>query len=389
MSKQPTTMDDLLEEFEFEVETGPTPGPSDGISIDMGTEEEIAAEAAEAERLVAEASANEGKTEEEIAAEAERLAAEAAELEAAAKQAQQGNNSGYKEIALKYIENGTWSQDLAIEDAEGNPVPISELKEIDQDTFFQIDEAVKAQNAEENKSKFISIEGVEDRRKNIIEIVKEGGDLTQIFNSPQEMEDYINPFSKFDLEDENVQARVYLNALIKHNKLDVDTAQTVVDKAKKDLTLDSKVKTYVEKYTESFDKYVETKKAEILQTKKDEQKAQGEFKKALKEQYKAYNLKDALANKLAASAVNKKDGEFEIDTVYAEKMENPEEAAELILFLTDKQAYLDLKMKDNNIKQQKKFRQIVKIIPREQAKKTDNKTDDFNEVDNEFEFTVK
>lgn len=404
MSKQPTTMDDLMDEFEFTVDVD-TPKPNPTIEIDMGTDEDKAkaeAEAAKkaeddaAAKAAEDAKADESKTEEEKAAEAaaakkaeeDEEAAKQAELDEAAKQASQGNNSGYKSIALKYIETGAWSEDLSVEDAEGNPVYVKDLEEIDEDTFFQIDKAVKELTAEENKSKFVSLDGVDERRKNIIEIVKAGGDLATIFQSKEAVEDYINPFSTLDLENEQVQERVYLNALIKHNKLDADTAQTVVDKAKKDLTLDSKVKTYVDQYTESFDKYVEQQKQAVLKQKDEEVKAQKEFKKALTEQYKGWEIKDTLARKLAASAVTKKDGEFEIDTVYAEKMENPEEAAELILFLTDKQAYLDFKMKDTKLEQNKKTRKLIKILPRE---KTTTKQVDANkqQEENEFEFKVK
>ena len=373
MSKnQLETMDDLLSEFEFTVDEAQEPNPADVITIDMGTEEEIAA-AAELEAAELEA--------------AEEIAAEEAELEVAAEKAKQGNNSGYKEIALKYIEKGTWGADLAVEDAEGNVVPVSELDVIDEETFFQIEEAVKAQNEEANKDKFISVEGVDERRKNIIDIVKAGGDLTEIFTNKDDVEDYINPFSKLDLDNENVQERLYLNALVKHNKLDAETAQTVVDKAKEDLTLDTKVKAYIEQYTTSFDKYVEGKKTEVIETKKEEAKAQREFKKALKAQYKEFNIKDTLASKLADSAVTKKDGEFEIDSIYAKAMESPEEAAELVLFLTDKKAYLDFKMKDKSLEQHKKTRQVIKLIPREKVPTKKEGDEDLAE-NSEFDFVV-
>ena len=212
-----------------------------------------------------------------------------------------------------------------------------------------------------------------------MDIVAAGGDLTEIFNSKDDIEDYISPFANIDLDNEAVQERLYLNALMKHNKLDVDTAQLVVDKAKKDLTLDTKVKTYVDQYTERFDKYVADKKEEVITAKKEEVKAAKEFKKSLKVQYKEFKIKDSLANKLADSAVNKKDGEFEIDNVYAQRMENPEEAAELILFLTDKKAYLEFKLQSQNIQQQKKTRQVIKMIPRE---KPSSKKDEEQEKDN-------
>jgi len=398
---QPTTMDELMSEFEFEVPTAKENNPTDGITIDMGTEEdkEAAKLASDSKKDVSEEAKDLEKDDdkvdkpkedldtEKLEKSKEELETEAEDLEKAKEQSNKGNNSGYKEIALKYIEKGNWAANLAVEDADGNETLVSDLEEIDEDTFFQIEEAVKAQAKEDSKDKFISIEGVEDRKKTIMNIVKEGGDLTQIFNSPEEMEDYINPFSKLDLDNESVQERVYLNALIKHNKLDAETAQVVVNTAKKDLSLDTKVKSYIDQYTESFDKYVVSKKEELIETKKEEAKAQREFKKSLKEQYKAFEIKDTLASKLADSAVNKVDGEFEIDSVYAKKMEDPTEAAELILFLTDKKAYIDFKMKNQSLEQHKQTRQKIKLIPRDKTSSSKDE-DTSTEKNSEFDFVV-
>ena len=382
-------MDEFLDEFEIQVDE---PTVDEGDIKNKSTEEETPNE----KKLESEGSNNDSsaekkddveKVKEGKTKEGEEVKKE--ELQEAAKKASEGNNSGYKKIALKYLQNGTWIPDLAIEGADGEQILVSELEEIDEDTFFQIDEAVKNLKAEENKSKFISIEGIEDRRKNIIEIVKEGGDLTKIFSSPEQLNQYINPFSNMDLDDENVQARVYKDALIKYNKLDDETAQTVVEKAKKDLVLDEKVRSFVEQYTKSFDKFVETKKEELIKASQEEKKAQAEFKKNLREKYKALEIDEKLASKLAASAVNKVGDEFEIDSIYADKMENVDEAAELILFLTDKEAYLEMKMKDNNLKQQKKFRHIVNIIHKQQSKKSDKKDETQEDNINEFEIQVK
>lgn len=385
MSKQPSTVEDLLSEFEFEVDGVNKEETNPGITIDMGDGEEEVKSKDKGEETSVEEESPEGEIKDSEKPN-EEIEESKDEIKKEAEKASVGGDSGYKNLALKYIEKGTWSKDLAIEDEEGNEVLVSELKDLDEETFFLIDEAVKKQEEESKKDKYISIEGMEDRRKTLIEIVKEGGDLKEIFNSPEEMEDYINPFSKVDLDNEAVQERVYLNALMKHNKLDADTAQLVVEKAKKDLTLDTKVKTYVDQYTASFDKYVEGKKAEIIENKKAEEKAAKEFKKSLKEQYKNFKIKDTLASKLADSAVNKKDGEFEIDTVYAQKMENPEEAAELILFLTDKKAYLDFKMSNKSIEQHKNTRRLVKLIPK--AKPVSNTKDDKPDIPSEFDFEV-
>lgn len=394
-----TTFDDLMKEFEFEV-----PGVAPELS-----EEEKAKQAAEAAAKAAEeeeakkkqqsADDDEAKkaAEEEAAKKAEEEEAEAARLKAeeeAKKKAEQTpsgeSGSFYKNLALKYVENGTWSNNLALE-IDGEEVPLEEVEELDEETFFQLEEAVKAQREEERQGKFLEVDGLDERRKNLIEIVKEGGDLGKIFRDEKQVQEYLNPFAGLDLDDEDTQARVYYNALVNFNKLDPDAAKAVVASAKKDLTLDTKVKNFTDQYTARFDKFIEDKKAALIEEKKQEKQRLAEFKKSLTKEYKEnFKLKDTLVRKLTSSAVNTVEDGYEIDAIYDQKMQDPAEAAEIILFLNDKEAYLQAKMQETKIKEQKKTRTVVKMMqsgkkPAAGAGAEATKTN----VDSEFDFVVQ
>jgi len=365
------TMSDLMDEFSIEVPQETTANePIVEIDLGIKTEEEkaIEAEAVKAAKEAAELASNPldiSPKEEEV------------------KKSISTTPSVFRDIALKYIEKGKWSEDLAIEDAEGNVVAVKDLESIDEDTFFQIEEAVKAAKEEGDKDKIISIEGLDERKKNLIDIIKEGGELSDIFKTQEELSQYLSPFHGLDLDDEATQERIYYNALIKYNKLDDDTAQTVVEKAKKDLTLDDKVKIFVDKYNKNFEGYVEKKKSELIASKAEEVKKNVEFKKALTAEYKKFEIKEALSKKLASLATLQKDGDFEIDSIYSQKMEDPAEAAELMLFLTDKESYLKHKLSAGINKEHLKVRQTIKIVPKDT---TSNKGT--APVDNTDEFVI-
>lgn len=299
-----------------------------------------------------------------------------------------GKSGGfYKDLAKKYVENGRWGADLAIEDEEGNQIPIEDIEDLNEETFFEIEKAIQAADAADLKEKYIPIADLDERKKNLVTIITEGGDLASIFKSEQQVEEYLNPFGKMDLDDERVQERVYLNALINYNNLDAEAAQAVVDKAKKELTLDTKVKTFVDGYTKNFDKYVEDQKNKLIEDKATKKKELLEFKKSLTEQYKGYELKDTLIRKLTDSVVKESEEGYVIDSIYDQKMKDPAEAAELILFLNDKEAYLAAKLKDSKIQDQKNTRRLIKVIPKAKGAGI-KKEEESPEAINEFDFIV-
>jgi len=401
---QPKDINALVDEFQFTIEDDniPTLKPGDDIQINMGTDAEVeaariaeearVAKVSEAERLKIEEEANKGKTPEELkeiaeaAAEVERLRiAEEADKNKPTPVGKTG--SYYKKMALKYIEKGKWDTELAVEGDDGNPVLVSDLETIDEDIFFQIEAAIEEEAVTKRATNFISVEGMEDRRKRIMGLVSEGGDLTEIFRSPEEVDEFINPYGDVDLDNEFVQEKIYLQALIQHNSLDKENAQLIVDKAKKELTLDTKVKTYIENYTAKFDRFVEGKTQQAKEAKKTKLTTEKEFKKSLQAEYKTLKIEDKLARRLASSANNVIDGEFEIDNIYAKKMEDSKEAGELILFLTDKNAYLEMMTSNVKLKEQKKTRGLIKLIPSGKTKQKD-KTEIKDEEDNDFKFTV-
>jgi len=378
MKDNEPTLESLMDDFNFEVplEESPIKPIVDVVLETTETEEET-----ESDKTAVDKEEEVNKTEEELAEEAE------AERKAAI--ASKGSNPQvFKDLAHKYMEKGKWDKELSIEDENGDVVLVSSLETIDEDTFFQIEEAIAAQDSENNKDKFISVEGLDERKRNLIEILKEGGDLSTIFASKEQVNEYLNPFDNIDLDDEAVQERVFLNALIQHNKLDADAAQAVVDKAKKDMTLDTKVQAFVTAYNKRFDAYVESEKVKIIEANKEAKKQEAEFKKALSEEYKKFDLKDTLSRKLTSIATSRQaDGEYEIDAMYAKKMEDPTEAAELVLFLTDKETYLKAKLSKQVITEHKKVRQTIKLVPKE--KTTNKRAEDTEDTSvSEFKFKV-
>ena len=73
--------------------------------------------------------------------------------------------------------------------------------------------------------------------------------------------------------------------------------------------------------------------------------------------------------------------------MYASKMEDPKEAAEIVLFLTDKETYLKYKLKEGVIDTHKKVRRTIKLVPKEDTKKKNTQPNPGGEA-SEFEIKV-
>ena len=245
----------------------------------------------------------------------------------------------YSRLIQENLKSGDW-EDVVIEDEDGNEIKLSEIKEIDKDKFDNIKEALKAKKDEEFSEKFISVEGVDEVKKRLINIVK-NGDLElakALFEDPEALKE---PFQGYDYENdthnEQVLAWYYTNVL-KHN---ASETRALVNSAKSDLSLDEKAQKIVEFQRNQFYTGLENKEHELQQEKVNEQERIKQYRKDLTVSLKGDGLNESTVRKFVDLATKTtKNGSFEIDEVYEEWMTNPEKAKELIFFLLDKETYL-------------------------------------------------
>ena len=245
----------------------------------------------------------------------------------------------YSRLIQENLKSGDW-EDVIIEDEDGNEIKLSEIKEVDKDKFDNIKEALKAKKDEEFSEKFISVEGVDEVKKRLINIVK-NGDLElakALFEDPEALKE---PFQGYDYENdthnEQVLAWYYTNVL-KHN---ASETRALVNSAKSDLSLDEKAQKIVEFQRNQFYAGLENKEHELQQEKINEQERIKQYRKDLTVSLKGDGLNESTVRKFVDLATKTtKNGSFEIDEVYEEWMTNPEKAKELIFFLLDKETYL-------------------------------------------------
>lgn len=365
--------------FSFEVDNF-IPAKGDGIEVTL--EEPTEEEKEAAAKAAAESKEKpEGKTEEELAAEAEEDELEAEAKAEKEKAESKKEPSAYKNLASRYLEKGLW-EDVEVELEEGKTVKLSEIENLDEDTFFEIQKAQKEFLNEDLETKYVSKEGIDENGLKLIEILKNGGDIREIFQKP---EDAVRPFENLDLDNERIQESI-LYQQYRLQGLSETESTNLVGLAKKNLSMDDKVQQIVTFHQKKYDSYIAQKAEEQKKIQAEEQVKQREFKKGVMDTLReTYKLKDTLARKLTNLGVDKTDtGEFKIDEIYAKKMEDPKEAADLLFFLSDKDAYLE--MMGAKVKRETNLGAIRKVsILKDKQKAVSKDTDNKNSA---LEFAV-
>lgn len=269
-------------------------------------------------------------------------------------------NVDYKTTLQYLIDNKIIDDIDGLEDEEGNIIPLADM-DVDAEVFAEIIRQKQEQLKEDLLKDKISTSGVSDFTRSLIEIEKNGGNVSQAIES---YEKYKNPLESLDLSVEaDQQAAIYLKLkasnipdtdivdLIKSYKANGELEDKAV-KAKEDLEL-------------AFSKQLEDLNTQALERKSAQKEMLKQYRTSLDENLKPFQLTDTYKKKMLDIATKEDDkGKFELDRIYAETRQNPKEAAELVLFLTNKAEYI--KQITENVKRENTLSNFktIKIVPK-------------------------
>lgn len=246
------------------------------------------------------------------------------------------NTLDYKSVISKLVDSKIWQPIEAFEAEDGTEIPFDEV-EIDEETFIDIFK----QKLDEEKTKLnegkVSVEGVSEFTKKLIEIEKNGGNVQQALESYQT---YKHPLDGLDLSrEEDQQAAVYLKfqaAGLKDKEI-ID----VIKAYKANGELEEKATEAKTELDSAFEQQLTALNQEAIDRKTQQKEALKTYRDGLGDSLKVFEVNDTYRKKLLDIASKEdKNGRFELDNIYSEKRRNPQEAAELVLFLTDKEEYL-------------------------------------------------
>jgi hypothetical protein len=273
--------------------------------------------------------------------------------------------SFYTDLIKKKLDKGLW-EDAVVKykvGEEEKETKISDFENATEEDYLQFEEDQKLLREEAQKEKSLSTDKATPERKLIAEIALNGGDFKELFQNESQLKKPFDENDGWDLDNEKHQESVvyqhYLSLGNTPNK-----ASILVDVDKKEKTLDAIAKEVVEYHQKSFidnlqkinNQLIEDNKIEIENTKK--------YSQDLAKIYKEQGVPDIDAKKYVTSAIKEVNGEFEVDIMYEDIMKDPEQAAELIFFMKDREKYKRAQGIQTKVEQNLKVFRTIDRIPK-------------------------
>lgn len=239
----------------------------------------------------------------------------------------------FKQVINSLVENKIFEGFDTIETEEGE-ISFDDF-EVDENTFVDIIKSKLDEIKETAASN--TTKGLSDFTKHLLEIEKNGGNVSQALETYQ---NYQNPLESFDLSDEIDQQKVifmkYHQVMGMEKDVVMDLIEGFLNKGKLEdeaIKADTEIRNAVSKQLDAINE----------QAKKDKEKKKENLKvyrDKLRENLNSFDINDNYKRKILDLATKEDDnGNFQLDSVYYEIRNNPEKAASLILFLTDPEEY--------------------------------------------------
>lgn len=238
------------------------------------------------------------------------------------------------------IENGVIEDTrVALTDDDGDEgVLISEFKDI---TDEQIEEIKLQQNTlkeKELEEKYISKDGLNDNHLKIVKFLKDGGDLKEVFENPEQA--FKTPYEGLDLTDIRTQQAIALRDYIQNKGLSQKDAMLIVAEKQKNFELDTLVTSIVEQdiniHNERIDNMAQTQE----QKRREREESIKNTRKNLTAAFKENKFKDNVTKKVVDSVTNfSKNGSLIIEETFKDLLKDPEKNYLTLLHITDPEAF--------------------------------------------------
>jgi len=273
----------------------------------------------------------------------------------------------YTNLLKKKLEKGLW-EDVIIKEGE-TETKLSEIEDLTEEEYLKLEEDQLAIKNEDIKEKYISIDGIAEEKKLILEIVKNGGNLAELFQNEQQLEKPFDESKGWDLENEKHQESIaYQHYLSQGNT--PNRAKLLVEEDKKEFVLDSVAKQIVDFHQKAYSDNLNEINKKLIEDKAAEKENLKVYRSELTKKYKEDKVPEHDIKKLVDAATKEdQNGEFAVDTIYETKMKDPIEASELIFFLTNKEQYLQQKMLETKVKTNLSTMRTINRAPKDAAQK--------------------
>lgn len=252
-----------------------------------------------------------------------------------------GESDHYKTIK-KLIDKGVIDDfPIQLSEDEDDVLNISEFTDMSEEQFNEIIDLHKTEKQNEIKEKYLSKEGLKEHQIKVFEILKNGGDFSEISDTPREAVQM--PFEDFDPNVKQHSINVLFYKFMNQQGLSEEDARDLIKKRDQQGTLTDEAQKSVTGYHSAFNEYLDQKLADKQKEKLEKQSREQDNKKALTKALKEAGLKESVYKKVADTYVKKNsDGESSLISKLREILEEPEKYHSLIAHLADPKAYEEI-----------------------------------------------
>jgi hypothetical protein len=238
----------------------------------------------------------------------------------------------------KILKNLYGDQTLTIiQEVDGEDVEVSvDELELDEELLAEIIRTKSEQEKEEVAKDKISIQGVTEFTKNLIEIDKRGGTVTDLLELRQ---NYIDPLEQLDTTTPEGQKAVIRLRMLAAGSSEEDI-KDFVEVFEKKGELETKALKYEAEIREAVNARAEERKQKVLAAEEDRKERMKVYKQDLKQSIKeSFELKDTEVNKLVDFATKYTQDQNDLAKTFTEALADPKRAAKLVLFLFDEKEF--------------------------------------------------
>jgi hypothetical protein len=208
---------------------------------------------------------------------------------------------------------------------------------IDEEYFQKLVEAKQQSIIEEASENKISVKGLSKFAMDLVEIDRKGGNISELIRVK---ETYTDPLDQLDLDTEAGQeTAVYLRMMASGQ--DEDSTKRLIGSYKQEGILEEKARLAEQELRNAVQDQVDNAKRLAEEEAAKTKELIKSYKKEIKDNLSSYQLNDTLKSKIVKLATDRDDnGRFELDKLYYQHRENPKDAADLAIFLLDKEEFV-------------------------------------------------
>lgn len=274
--------------------------------------------------------------------------------------------TNYKSVLSELIAEGIIPGIESFENEDGTVVPFEEM-DIDKETLLTLIRDHQEEIKEELKNNSIEVKGISDFTKQLINIEKHGGNVQQALETYQQVK---HPIETIDLTDVRGQkAMCYLR--LQAQGIDENIAKDVIKSYELQGVLEDKAFESKEQLDEAFVASMAQQEQKAIEEEQNFKTALKTYRATLDNVFKDQAISDTHRRKLLDIATKQNEsGDFELDNLIENFRKNPIDAADLIMFVTNKEEFIKNKAAIALNEERKSTLRKVSVIPKARASNT-------------------